>query len=426
MLRNLGRMITHRNVSASQRADTLPPRHRSAPEPPPGPIRTWVTDHWTALIFWTGLVVVVFGFLALGVIVLPRVLNSPEPTAKDLSLLTPDQRVTAITQIAQARNAVRTSLIQAVGGTAFLLAGFFAWRQLLQARQGQQTERFSRSIEQIASEKEDVRLGGVYSLGQLSKDKLYTKPVAEVLVAFLRTHGTETDRTHEPASQGQFRPRARRTREQRSKILGADVQAAADILISQGLWAQITERPVDLSNAHLPGIRLPFAMLNGAVLSRSELSGAELVDCSLRDADLREANLSSAEMRRADLTGAWLHRSIMVSAHLQQVIAVRAKLQSANMSSAELTEAQFTQADLSECLMKDANARGALFRNASLVRADLSNADLSYADLSGANLTGANLTETKLDKAKTEGADFTSAKGWEYRVHEYPEIPAAP
>lgn len=407
-------MTVHRDVSPSRRAGTLVPRYRHTPEPSFGPIRTWVASHWQALAFWAGLIVIVIGFLALGVIVLPHVLNSPEPTVKDLRSLTPDQRVTAITQIAQSRNAVRASLIQAVGGAAFLLAGFFAWRQLLQARQGQQTERFSRSIEQIGSEKEDVRLGGVYSLGQLSKDKIYTKPIAEILVAFLRTHGTETNR---PVLQKQPRPRFKRMQEPRGQVLGADAQAAADILIGQGLWVQISERSVDLSNADLPGIRLPFAMLDGAILSRSELPGAELVNSSLREADLREANLSSAEMRKADLTEAWLHRSTMAYAHLQQVIAVEAKLQGANISHAELTKARFTQADLSECVMKGVSARGAVFRDASLVRADLSDADLAYADLSGANLTGANLTGAILDGAKTEGADFTAAKGREDQAH---------
>jgi hypothetical protein len=60
-------------------------------------------------------------------------------------------------------------LLQGIGGTVLLLGAYFTYRQLQTARdqlqiaqEGQITERFSRAIEQLGSDKEDVQLGGIY------------------------------------------------------------------------------------------------------------------------------------------------------------------------------------------------------------------------------------------------------------------------
>jgi hypothetical protein len=71
---------------------------------------------------------------------------------------------------AKAINDVRTTLLQGIGGTVLLLGAYFTYRQLQTARdqlqiaqEGQITERFSRAIEQLGSDKEDVQLGGIYT-----------------------------------------------------------------------------------------------------------------------------------------------------------------------------------------------------------------------------------------------------------------------
>jgi hypothetical protein len=57
------------------------------------------------------------------------------------------------------------------------------------SEQSQLSERFNRSIEQLGSDKADVRLGGIYSLEQLFRDSpSHTAVVFEVLGAYVRTH----------------------------------------------------------------------------------------------------------------------------------------------------------------------------------------------------------------------------------------------
>jgi cell division protein FtsL len=90
-------------------------------------------------------------------------------------------------ELARAKNDVRSTLLQGIGAVILVVGALAAWRQLqlgreqLQANreqmqhneeltrlqlkiseQGQVTERFTRAIEQLASDKLDVRLGGIY------------------------------------------------------------------------------------------------------------------------------------------------------------------------------------------------------------------------------------------------------------------------
>jgi hypothetical protein len=50
---------------------------------------------------------------------------------------------------ATTENAVRTTLLQGLGGAAVLLGAWFTWRQLHTAREGQLTERFTRAVDQL-------------------------------------------------------------------------------------------------------------------------------------------------------------------------------------------------------------------------------------------------------------------------------------
>ncbi|MFI5663749.1 hypothetical protein [Streptomyces sp. NPDC051684] len=76
---------------------------------------------------------------------------------------------------AQARlkavNDVRTTLLQVVGGLVVLFGAYATWRQLrvsqdgLRATQeGYVTDRFGRAVDQLGSDKLDVRIGGLHAL----------------------------------------------------------------------------------------------------------------------------------------------------------------------------------------------------------------------------------------------------------------------
>jgi len=118
----------------------------------------------------------------------------------------------------KAQNDVRTTLLQGLGAllvlTGAAIGATVAYRgvretrrqiaqtaadnqeQFTLTRQGQITDRYTKAIEQLGSDKLDVRLGGIYALERIAKDSERDHPtVVEVLGAFVREatrrHGTE-------------------------------------------------------------------------------------------------------------------------------------------------------------------------------------------------------------------------------------------
>ena len=79
--------------------------------------------------------------------------------------------------------------LKIVGGVAVLGAAYFGWKRLEVNQEGQITERFTRAIDQLGSEKLEVRLGGIYALERIAKDsEKDTTTVLEVLCSYLREH----------------------------------------------------------------------------------------------------------------------------------------------------------------------------------------------------------------------------------------------
>jgi hypothetical protein len=92
-------------------------------------------------------------------------------------------------------NELRKTVAQFIGGAAILVSLYFAWQQLQQSRrsldiaqEGQTTERFTRAVDQVGSQQLQVRVGGIYALSEISKDRSYDRHwvVLSVLTAFLR------------------------------------------------------------------------------------------------------------------------------------------------------------------------------------------------------------------------------------------------
>ena len=95
-----------------------------------------------------------------------------------------------------AREAARTQLLTlgagvfADGALIFTARNFAVSRQTLKLTvQGQVTERCTRAVEQLGSDKLDVRIGGIYALERIARDSARDHPtVMEVLTAFIREH----------------------------------------------------------------------------------------------------------------------------------------------------------------------------------------------------------------------------------------------
>ena len=244
--------------------------------------------------------------------------------------------------------------------------------------QGQVTERYTKAIEQLGSDKLDIRIGGIYALERVAADSARDHPtVMEVLSTFIREHApAPAIPTGEPPPSPSAWP-------------SADVQAALTVIARR--TPQHDTRQLDLSRAYLNDARLTGADLTGADLTGAHLTGAHLTGAHLNEANLTGANLTGANLTDAHLTGANL-----TDAHLTH----------ANVNGAHLASANLFFADLSGADLIEANLTGA-----NLSCADLTAASLHRAHLNEAELTGANLYGTHLAGAYLRSANLTDVVG---------------
>jgi uncharacterized protein YjbI with pentapeptide repeats len=233
--------------------------------------------------------------------------------------------------------------------------------------QGQVTDRYTKAIEQLGSDKLDVRIGGIYALERIARDSARDHPtVMAVLTAFIREHSREPWTAPGPLDG------------EPERSTRPDVQAALTVIGRRDAERDI--RRIELAYADLARADLADAALTGANLTDASLTGASLTGASLTGADLWHANLTGANLARANLTGANL---------------ARANLTGANLARANLTGARLTQAG----------------------RAGTS-AYLAGTDLRGADLTGADLTtRMTMRGARLDGARWPAEapvpEGWE-------------
>ena len=234
----------------------------------------------------------------------------------------------------------RKTVGQALGGAAVLIGAAFALFQFLQQQKAAHdlliSNQVSKGFEQLASDKIEMRLGGIYALeGVMNTSEQYHGPVLEALCAFVR------ERTSIGKTVSEKQP-------------ATDIQAALTVI---GRRAEGSGK-LDLSNVSIAGAHLNGANLSQASLFQANLSGAHLF----------QANLSGALLSGANLSGAYLSG---------------ANLNNANLSGAYLSGAHLNGADLGDADLSGADLTG------------VSGARLSDGDVSGAK----NLTQEQLNTA---------------------------
>ena len=214
-----------------------------------------------------------------------------------------------------ARDAARGRLLTlaaglfAAGALLFTARNFTLSRRTFElTEQGQVTDRYTKAIEQLGSDKMDVRIGGIYALERVASDSPRDHPsVMEVLAAIVREHSHE----RWPPSDAGGREQERSTR--------PDVQAALTVIGRRDAKRDIrridltgaTLFGADFAGAHLTGANLTGANLSNANFTVANLTHADLPNAALGGADLTGANLGGADLfganlTGADLTGAWL------------------------------------------------------------------------------------------------------------------------
>jgi hypothetical protein len=317
----------------------------------------------------------VVGLLAAWVLVLPRRL-APSLPAETLELLEARDRLELTDARLKLQNDLRTTALQAIGGLAVLAGAVLAFQQLTAdrqqaiatqelTRQGQASERFTRAIDQLGSERLEVRLGGIYGLEQIAQQAPDNRlAVTEVLVAFLH-------RSRPPPLKPQFDP----TRAPYPlRVRAPDVQAALTVLVRRRPLQ--TDPPLDLRDLDLRG-----ADIGGQRVLVNNRSGFREGD--LRRADLRGSDLRGATFREVYLSGA-------------------------NFGGADLSGARFRGVNLSEANFGDANLIGADFFLVWARRNDASN------DFYPGQAPTPDPSDSGIEEANFHGALADNSTRWPY------------
>ena len=191
------------------------------------------------------------------------------------------------------QNSYRATIVQALAGIALLVTIYLTWRRVAAterqveiAGEGQITERFTRAIDQLGSEKLAVKLGGIYALERIARDSEKDHwPIMEVLTAYVR----------ENAPRHEEKPEAEE--EQEPEGVATDIQAILTVIGRRRVEFDPPEQNLDLISTNLQWAHLPGADLSGAHLIEAHLPGANLFR-----ADLSGAYLSGANLRGVDLS----------------------------------------------------------------------------------------------------------------------------
>lgn len=227
------------------------------------------------------------------------------------------------------RTQVLEIFVKTVGGLVVFWGAYVAWKKhevslqnLRVAEEGQITERFTRAIEHLGSDKLEIRLGGIYALERIAKDseKDYW-PIMEVLTAYVREK-SPWEESEDAANEEQWKEPSTDIQAILTVIGRRERHYAEDEKNTLNMMATDLRRAdlngANLKNAVFIGSNLMYTGFIGANLMSAELAGANLTGAHLADAILQNANLENANLERAYLNRANLEFSFLYEANLNK------------------------------------------------------------------------------------------------------------
>jgi uncharacterized protein YjbI with pentapeptide repeats len=287
------------------------------------------------------------------------------------------------------QNGVYTTLVQALGGIILSITAYIGYRNFKVAEDKQVTERFSKSIEHLGSEKIDIRLGGIYALEQIAIDSSkYHWTIVEILSAFVREKSKETS-------------------SKKLEKMKEDLQAALTVLNRRSIEQDPQGKKINLTQVNLKLVEFQAANISGVNLSRSDFTSANFSGADFSNSDLMNSDFSYANFSGVNFSGS--------------------DLRNVKFFQTNLSGADFSNSDLSDSYLCESN-----LTNAKLIGTNLNNAhvgsdyiDDDYDDEYylgqqeeeqhspdwnlPANLSGALLIDAKMTGAKLMGADLSKS-----------------
>lgn len=291
--------------------------------------------------------------------------------------------------------AAMTTTIAAIGALWFTSQSLVATnKQYGLSQQVAVTDRFQKAAEELASERIDVRLSGIYLLERLAEDSADDHPtVFEVLAAFLRTH-TNPSECHLPA-------------EDRIPV---DIQAALTVIGRRDVSHETAD---DVSTGTSRDLNLYRTCLAGAQLSDANFARAYLYLANLASGSFTHANLTRAVLTRANLVGASIDYTDLTHAILEAANLTDAKLYETNLTGVNLSGAILTGAQLYSVNLTDVKGLGSADLTGVLLNSvDMTGLDTAGMDLTGAILEGVDFTGTDLQEVNLADIYYNSRTVW--------------
>jgi Pentapeptide repeats (9 copies)/Pentapeptide repeats (8 copies) len=292
------------------------------------------------------------------------------------------------------QNALDSSVLQFASGLFFVITAFIAWLNLKATEEKQITERF-KAVEQLGSDKLEVRIGSIYSLERIAKDSPKDHwTVMEVLTSFVRDQSSkgksvselkvEEKEEESLSTDSSIETTLAKINAKHTVRVTSDIQAALTVICRRNQSKDEKGLCLDLSFSDIRGADLRKARLRNVDFRWTNVSGANLEYADLIDSKLQNADLTLAKLNCAKLKRAKLNHSIIHSAYLEHT----------QLEGADLTNAKLDAATLQEAKLNDATLHFGVFQNTKLQGTDFSNAKFKRTDLREAQLDD----KTKLDE----------------------------
>jgi hypothetical protein len=260
-----------------------------------------------------------------------------------------------------AQNGVYNQLYQGIGALVLGCLAYTGWHYLRRTQtQFQYTDRqliadrFGQAISYLASDKLEVRLGGIYLLERLAQESPseYWLTI-EVLTAFVRESSSTVVALPTPTLPerplkivGALEPPIASRKQPQLLRVPTDIQAVMTILSRRDTSRDRPDRIIALRQSNLRDADLNGIELHGADLWKVNLAEAQLWQAKLIGASLGRANLREASLWQADLEGAYLWRANLEGANLTEANLEQANLEGSNLKGANLHQTNLVNADL--------------------------------------------------------------------------------
>jgi Pentapeptide repeats (8 copies) len=275
------------------------------------------------------------------------------------------------------------------------------YEQTRAEQQRRVTESFSKAVEQLAHEKIEARLGGIYTLERLAIEAIaQVRPLPWWRRLLLRLLRRNQPPSADPVSDLYWTVMETLTAFVRERARSQEPEASASGITAQPdlLQARAQSDPKPQPSEPKPSTDIAAVL---AVIRRRPDAGREHETWRGWRFDFNTTDLRGAHFIGAHLEGAYLRE-----AHLEGAILVAAHLKGARLTRAHLEGAYLTRAHLERAYLSEAHLEGTHLYRAHLEGAFLLGAYFEGADLRETHLEGAYLTEAHL-----EGVDLSLAFG---------------